>query len=391
MPRLAIVTSHPIQYYGPLFRRLAQRVELQVMFAHAATKQNQAQAGFGTGFDWDVDITSGYPHAFLRNVSKDPGTHCFSGCDTPEVASVLREGRFDAVLVMGWHLKSYFQAIIEAKRLGLPVMVRGDSHLATPRSPLKQAAKALIYPHLLRQFDAALYVGQMSRAYYRHYCFPEDRLFFSPHCVDANWFASRATPDERVRLRGELGIRPESFALLFSGKLISSKRTEDLLRSVALTRAQGADMEVMIAGDGELRARLVAVAEEMGVPTHFLGFLNQSRMPAAYAASDALVLTSAHETWGLVANEAIACGRPIIVTDACGCSPDLIDRLKAGASYPVGDVAALALAISGLQANPPTAETLRRASATHSLDAAADGVLTALQRVAPDPALGATP
>ena len=160
--RLAVVSSHPIQYYAPLFRELARKVDLQVFFAHKATPQQQATAGFGVSFDWDIDLISGYDHTFLQNVSSRPGADHFFGCDTPEVQRRLRDGGFDGLLVFGWNLKSYVQATIAAKRLGMPVLVRGDSHLATPWSRLKQAGKQVAYPIFLRAFSGALYVGRQS-------------------------------------------------------------------------------------------------------------------------------------------------------------------------------------------------------------------------------------
>src|SRR5690349_5865821 len=111
-PRLAVLTSHPIQYYAPLFRELAGRFDLHVFFAHRATPEEQAAAGFGVPFEWDVDLLSGYPHSFLKNVAQDPGTGRFSGCDTPEIGARLREGGFAALLLTGWNLKSFLQGLI---------------------------------------------------------------------------------------------------------------------------------------------------------------------------------------------------------------------------------------------------------------------------------------
>jgi glycosyltransferase involved in cell wall biosynthesis len=376
--RLAVLASHPVQYYGPLFRSLSQRVDLAVLFAHRATPQDQARAGFGTAFEWDVDVTSGYEHLFLENVARRPGADQFGGCDTPSVGARLREGRFDALLVMGWHLKSYVQGLIAAKRLGLPVLVRGDSHLDTPRSSLKRIAKALAYPHLLRLFDAALYVGQRSRAYYTYYGYPERRLFFSPHCVDTEWFAARATAEVRAELRSAFGVSPEARMVLFAGKLMALKQPADLVRAVAICREGGSRLEIMVAGDGELREGLQSLASKLNVPFHLLGFCNQSRMPATYAASDALVLASEHETWGLVANEALACNRPIIVSDACGCAPDLAADGQVGRVFPTGNVRALATAIEETFENPPSPAAIAAVSRRHSLDAAVTGIIEAL-------------
>jgi glycosyltransferase involved in cell wall biosynthesis len=381
--RLAVLTSHPIQYYAPLFRALAQVVDLHVLFAHRTTPEEQARAGFGTPFAWDVDLTSGYAHSFVKNVARWPGTDRFLGCDTPSIEQHLRDGRFQVLLVLGWHLKAYLQGVLAAKRLGIPVMVRGDSQLETPRSPLKKALKSLAYPRLLRLFDAALCVGQRSRAHYAHYRYPAGRLFFSPHCVDTQRFGAGASAEERLRLRNQRAIAPETFLVLFAGRLIPSKRPADVIAAAARCRAQGLPAEVLVAGSGELETHLKAVAAASGVPLHLLGFRNQTEMPAAYAAADCLVLPSdGRETWGLVANEALACGRPIIVSDACGCAPDLGCDGRAGRTFPMGDTAALARAIGALAAAPPSSSDIAALSRAYSIEAAVDGICSAAHRLA---------
>jgi glycosyltransferase involved in cell wall biosynthesis len=381
--RLAVLTSHSIQYYAPLFRELAKVVDLHVLFAHRATPAEQAKAGFGTPFAWDVDLTSGYAHSYLENVARRPGTDRFLGCDTPDIGCHLRAGRFQVLLVLGWHLKSYLQGVLAAKRLGIPVMVRGDSHLLTPRSPFKKALKALAYPTLLRFFDAALYVGQRSRAYYTHYGYPPDRLFFSPHCVDTPWFSARATVEERQRLRDQYGVAPETLLVLFAGKLVPFKRPADVVAAVARCRARGLKAEILVAGSGELETDLKATAAAARVPLHLLGFRNQTEMPAAYAAADCLVLPSdGRETWGLVANEALACGRPIVVSDACGCAPDLAKDGHVGRTFPTGHAEALADAIGTLAASPPSSSAIAALSQTYGIEAAVNGIRCAAVRLA---------
>jgi glycosyltransferase involved in cell wall biosynthesis len=378
--RLAILASHPVQYYGPLFRQLAKLVDLHVLFAHRASGRDQARAGFETEFDWDVDLTSGYSHEFLNNVARRPGTDHFLGCDTPGIGVLLRRRPYDAVLVQGWHLKSYLQGVLAAKRLGLPVLVRGDSHLMTSRSAFKRAAKAIAYPALLRLFDAALYVGERSRAYYRHYGYPAERLFFSPHCVDTAWFAERATAEARARLRTSLGLAPTTTALLFAGKLVAFKRPLDVITAAALCRAKGQDVEVIMAGEGKERETITEAAAEAKVPLHMLGFCNQTDMPPAYAAADLLVLPSEGETWGLVVNEALACGRPVVVSDACGCVDDLAGGL-AGRKFAVGDVEALADRVIDMIAEPPNLDAILSVSKSYSIESAIVGIRLAVEHL----------
>jgi len=376
--RLAVLASHPIQYQAPIFRELARRLDVEVFFAHTVTPQEQADAGFGAPFDWDVDLQGGYANAFLQNISKRPSVNEFFGCDTPDIAQNLREGRFDALLVCGWGLKCYMQGIFAARRLGIPVLVRGDSHLLTSRSVLKTLAKEGVYRPFLRLFDAALYVGQRSRAYYIHYGYPAKRLHFSPHCVDTDWFANRATAQAREALRARLSIDPDTRVVLFAGKLIALKRPLDLIGVAAACRSNGQTVEVMVAGDGPMRAALVDDAQKAGVRLHMLGFCNQSDMPAAYAASDCLALPSACETWGLVANEALACGRPILVSEQCGCAPDLASDGHAGRTFRVGDIHGCSLALSRLLNGRRMKDAIATLSSKYSVTAATDGIEAAI-------------
>jgi glycosyltransferase involved in cell wall biosynthesis len=351
---------------------------LHVFFAHQTTPEEQARAGFEEPFSWDVDLLCGYPHTFLRNVSARPGTDCFDGCNTPELAVRLRDGGFEAVLVMGWYLRSFVQASWAARRLGLRILVRGDSHLETPRSMPKTLAKELVYPVALRAFDAILYVGQKSKEYYRHFRVPAERLFFSPHCVDNDWFRSRATPEAGIALRAKCDIPSDAKVVLFAGKLIPLKRPLDIVQAVVKLRQSSVNAHVLIAGSGALETEIAGRAHSLEVPVHFLGFQNQSQMPAAYAASDALVLPSVRETWGLVANEALACGKPIVVSDAVGCAPDLAGDGSAGQVFPTTDCVALAAAMYHVLSDPPSVRAIHRKSTAFSTEAAAAGVEKAL-------------
>ncbi|NBB23583.1 glycosyltransferase [Porphyrobacter sp. SLTP] len=379
---MAVVASHPVQYYAPLFRNLAGQLDLTVFYCHQADQTDQARAGFGVGFEWDVDLFSGYEAHFLENVARQPGLSRFGGVDTPAIAEKLRVGRFDAVLLLGWYLKSFLQALWAAKRMGIPTMVRGDSHLDTPRSFLKRVGKNALYPLFLRQFDAALIVGARNKAYWRHYGYPEARMFASPHCVDTDWFEKRATQKAGRVLRQRMGIASTTPVALFAGKLIAFKRPGDLIVAAAWARENGMPVEVLVAGSGPLEAELKALAAYHSVPLHMLGFCNQSQMPAAYAAADVLVLPSnGRETWGLVANEAIACGKPVILSNAVGCAPDLAGDGRAGRTFFLGDTVGCAEVLSETLANPPSLETIAKTSHKHSLDAATDGIIRALQAV----------
>jgi glycosyltransferase involved in cell wall biosynthesis len=369
--RLGFLVSHPIPYYAPIFRELAKDCDLTVFFAHRQTAEGQAGAGFGVAFDWDVDLLAGYRSCFLTNIARQPSTDRFGGCDTPGIAQEIERGRFDGFVVPGWGLRSYVQAVRACRRARVPIMVRGDSQLPGRRSPAVRLAKRLLYRRMMRRFDGYLYVGQRSREYFEHYGAPKSRLFFAPHCVDNAAFSSAArengTPDRRRRL-------------LFAGKLIERKRPLDLVHAAALLHSRGARVEIAFAGSGELEPELRRAAESAGLPAVFHGFVNQSALPATYAAADLLVLPSdARETWGLVVNEAMACGLPAVVSDAVGCGPDLVEEGGTGAVFPLGDVEALARAIERTLALDParSRESVGARIALYSPRRTAQGIINA--------------
>ena len=119
--RIGWLASHPIQYHAPIYRELARRCDLTVFFAHRQTPAGQAAAGFGVQFEWDVDVLGGFSSVFLENRARQPGSHHFLGCNTPGIGEEIRRGRFDAFVVSGWSLLSYWQAVLACRRLGIPV------------------------------------------------------------------------------------------------------------------------------------------------------------------------------------------------------------------------------------------------------------------------------
>jgi glycosyltransferase involved in cell wall biosynthesis len=377
--RVGFLISHPIQYYAPIFRALSRQCDLTVFFAHRQTAEQQARAGFGVAFDWDVDLMSGYESRFLENVSSRPSTDEFRGCDTPGIAREIAEGRFDAFIVPGWALLCYWQAARASRRSGVPVLVRGDSQLVGPRRAAIRLAKAIAFPWLLRQFDGFLYVGQRNRDYLLHYGVSASRMFFSPHCVDNDAF--RAASEAARRARGPARDRRR---VLFAGKLIGRKHPLDLVKAATLVQVPGG-VELAFAGSGELEAVLKQAAVASGVRAVFHGFVNQSALPAIYSDADVLVLPSdGLETWGLVVNEGMACGVPAVVSDAVGCGPDLVESGVTGATFPLGDIPALARAIESVLSLDPqlAARGLAERMKVYSPERTAQGIVEAASALA---------
>ena len=385
--RLVAVETHPIQYKAPLFRKLAAdpRLDLTVFFALVPDAAQQG-AGFGVAFEWDQPLRAGYRSETLANRAKRPSATAFAGCDTPEIGARLRELRPDAVLVNGWVAKTCLQALWACKRLGIPCLVRGESNLLRRRAAWKHALHGL----LLRQYAGWLAIGSANREFYRFHRCPEERIFWAPYAVDNAFFAAQAAAraGRRSELRAAFGIPADAVVFLFAGKLEAKKRPTDLLAAVArLPVDLKSRVHVLVAGDGPLRGECERCARAENLPVAFAGFLNQSRLPDAYAAADVLVLPSdAGETWGLVVNEAMASGRPAVVSRAAGCCADLVVENETGRACGCGDVAGLAEILGGYVRDPAAAARQGAAAAERvrafSLETAAAGIVAAVQTCA---------
>jgi glycosyltransferase involved in cell wall biosynthesis len=234
--------------------------------------------------------------------------------------------------------------LLAAKASGAPALLMAEAEILRPRSLTRRMIRGLVFPPLLRLYDALLYIGTRSRSFYERYGVREQRLFFTPYCVDNSGFLADLDRHLAVRdaTRREVGAGPGDRVLLFAGKLIARKRPVDVLRAVA-TLEPGRRPFVVFVGSGPLAPDVRDAAAALGVSGFAItGFKNADEIGRYYAAADAFVLPSAFETWGLVVNEAMVHSLPTIVSDRCGCAIDLVQDGVTGYRFPAGDCAALA-------------------------------------------------
>lgn len=342
-PRVLWVATHPIQYQVPLFQAVERAgvLDFEVVFIQRLNPQQQG-VGFGVAFEWDIPLLEGYRWRMAEGVAGRGGLEGFAATRLQHPVQGLRRARPDVLVLSGWHAWPLVQLLLAARCLGIPVVMRGEAN-ALRKRPLRARAAHRVLLALCRAF---LCIGKGNEAFYRGYGVQSSRLFPAPYFVDNARFHAAAQQLElrRDELRARWGIRPDAVCFLYAGKLEPKKRILDLL--VALEQACArtpAPMHVLVVGTGVLMDEARERAAARGLPVHFAGFLNQTEMPAAYVAADALVLPSDYgETWGLVVNEAMACGRPALVSDRVGCGPDLIVAGQTGDTFPFGDVDALA-------------------------------------------------
>ncbi len=377
--RLAYLVSHPIQYQAPLLRRIAQEpgIDLTVLFGSDFSLSAYKDEGFGVEVDWDIPLLDGYRSEFLKPLI-DHRTVSFVSPLSRNLYHrlTLPDGSpaFDALWIHGYASLQSIQAMLFAKALGIPVLLRADSSLYDrPRSSRTLFAKKFILG-LLRHFVAAtLPAGTANANYWAHYLGADFPQFFMPYAVDNAAFAAgalAATPHEPA-LRAELGLAPTTPVILFASKLQTRKLCADLVHAYQLlltdpTLRLDNPPALLIVGDGEERNNLEALVRDQRIPNViFAGFRNQTELPRFFQLSSVFVLPSRHEPWGLIVNEVMAAALPAIVSSDVGAAPDLVLPDVTGYIYPVGDVPALAQALHKTLSTPSKAATLGHAAQQH--------------------------
>ena len=382
--RLAGLVSHPIQYQAPLFRCLAARpdIDFTAIFLSEHGVRPSFDPGFGRVIAYDVPLLDGYRHIVVPNRARHPDTQRFLGAVNPGLVGVLRRNRFDALWVHGYAQASNWIGFAAAAATRVPFLIRGDSQLLARPAPHRRSLRRVVLTALFRAASGLLYIGAQNRRFYECYGAPPDRLFFAPYGVDNAFFAERAqaarASGRREQLRAGIGAGRDDVVLLVVGKLMGFKRPLDVVR--ALARLNRRAIAVFV-GDGELRSAVEAELAATGVRGVVTGFVNQSDLPEWYAAGDVAVLASDFEKWGLVVNEAMACGLPVVVSDLVGCAPDLVRDGESGAVFRARDPETLAAVLGPLVEESALRARLgdgaRRLVVRYDIAAAADGIIAA--------------
>jgi glycosyltransferase involved in cell wall biosynthesis len=350
--RLAHVVSHPIQYFAPLYREIAATgaVDLTVYFMSDATLRDHHDPGFDRPVKWDIDLVGGYRHRIVRSASGRPVRAGLRQLPQVDLLWELSTGRYDVIWLHGYNNSTLALACLAGRAVRRPVLIREEQTLLEPRSWIKAVVKETGLRLLLRQVGG-LYIGEESRRYLQHFGVPEQRLFPALYCVDNERLQeqARVLAGDRQAIRASLGVTDDNPVVLFCGKLVDRKGPMELLRAFGEVRARR-PCWLLFAGEGPLRADIEeAVRTGFIENVHILGFLNQTELPRAYCAADMFVLPSKYnETWGLVVNEAMIFGLPVITSDHVGCSLDLVHHGRNGFVTRAGFVSDLSYAIETL-------------------------------------------
>ena len=368
--RVLAVATHPVQYTAPIFRRMAKHASLDLQVAYCTLRGAEAthDPEFGAHIQWDVPLLDGYSWTHVPN--RGSGGDSFFGLFNPGLWKLIRSGNYDAVVFYVGYVRASFWVVLAAAKLSKAAFLFGtDAVSLSPRDgrAWKTKAKKYLWPRLFRLADQVIAPSTGTHDLMLTLNIPPDHVTLIPYVVDNDWWIQKSAQVDRTAVRSGWGAAPNTLVILFCAKLQPWKRPLDLLRAFA--KANLSSGVLVFAGEGALRPQLESEAANLGVASRvrFLGFVNQSQLPAVYTAADLLVLPSEFEPFGLVVNEAMCCACPVIASDRAGASRDLVAPVCPDFVFRCGDVDALAQLIKKAAANPAHLKELGRAALSHIL------------------------
>jgi glycosyltransferase involved in cell wall biosynthesis len=363
MKKLAIISSHPIQYNAPLFALMAENglFELKVFYTWGEESiKPKYDPDFGRVVEWDIPLLKRYQYQFVKNFAKNPGSHHFFGIHNPSLIEDIVSWGADVVWVWGWSFKSHLK-VIRHFHNKIPVWFRGDSTLIDEEdSPIwKQLMRKIFLSWLYKKVDLAFCVGENNKNYFLQHGLIPSKLIHAPHAIDNRRFSdwNVGLQNDLTAWKESLGIAEDDLVVLFVGKLEPKKNPRFILDLA--TQLPSPIFKFLIIGDGILGGELKQNTKQ-DERILFIPFQNQTKMPSVYRLGDVLVLPSLGpgETWGLAMNEAMACGIPIFGSTKCGGSIDLIDD-SCGLIFDPRDVITVANQLNVLADNPDALANLK--------------------------------
>lgn len=366
--RLAVVNSHPIQYFAPFYAYINRDPVLEVtaLYCSDFSLRGAIDPGFKQAVTWDVDLLTGYRSVFLGKNAKQRTPAGFWSLICPQVWPEIRSGHYDVILLHGYNYAVNVLALLAAKTKGLPVLMRSETHLGLQRKGWKRWIRDAVLSIAYRFVDGFLAIGTANRAYYRALGVPDDKIFDVPYTVDNDRFIAAAAlaPEQRAEVRKKYGLPVDEPVVLYASKFMRRKHPDDVIRAMARLRDEGQTATLFMVGTGEMEHELRDLTSSLAVGNVvFGGFINQVELPKVYAASDIFVLPSENEPWGLIVNEVMCAGIPVVVSDEVGCVPDLVKDGVNGYHIKAGDIGSLAMALDKLLAD----ESLRQRMGAASL------------------------
>lgn len=327
MRRLAIISTHPIQYNSPFFAELAKSTEIKVFYTWEKGSE-EFDIDFGKKFSWDIPLLQGYSYCFVGNNGNQGKT--FLQVRNPGIIKTIELWNPDGILVYGWNYWSHVKCIFSFSNK-IKVYFRGDSTTLTSESKLYSFIKKFFLVFLFSKIDKAFYVGAENKKYFIKYGLKNAQLFFVPHAVDNNFFIETTWGSEQIEiLRSKFSIHSNCVTFIYTGKFIPRKNLHYLVN--CFKKIKGDNFRLVLIGSG-IEEDSLRKESESDSRIHYLPFQNQKSMSYIYRLGDIFVMPSIIDTWGLSINEAMASGLAILSSLKVGAISDLVIEGVNGFSF----------------------------------------------------------
>ena len=303
--------------------------------------------------------------------------------------ALARERERTILHLAGWGHPVLLSAMVVAWSLRIPVAVESDTAEGQPDRTWRNIVKKLFYPVLFRLPGRFLPGGNRQARYLASFGVKPERMTIAQMTVDVcaiRQFCATEREPARSAARARWGMSLHEHIVLYIGRLEDEKGLQHLLSAFGRAIAENNDLRLTIAGDGSLRSHIEAIASIADRHVSYVGRLAGDDVLRAYLAADLMVLPSLFEPWGLVVNEAMACGLPVIVSDRVGCADDLVRNGETGLVVRAGNEAELASAICRLARDAKTRNHMGSAAETlisnWTLDNEARNIISAWRQIA---------
>jgi len=358
--KLVLITEIISPYRIPVFNALAQRedVALHVIFLAETDSTQREWLVYKDEIRFSYEVLP----AWRRRLA---GYHILFNWG---MRAALRRAAPGAILCGGYSYLASWMALRWARSHGTPFSLWIESSARDQRGGRRLVE--LLKAKFIHDCSGFVVPGKASREYAMSFGVSEARIFTAPNAVDNAFFTEHAAEARRdaAELRQTLGLPQRYF--LFVGRLVREKGVFDLLSAYGkLADEMKQEWGLVYVGGGSLAAELKARAASAGPGSILVaGFAQRERLASYYALADVLVFPTHSDPWGLVVNEAMACGLPVVATSAAGCVPNLVTDGWNGRVVEAGDTAQLASAMAELAAD----SEVRRDMAVHSRERIAE-------------------
>ena len=385
--KVALIAKHPVQILLPLYKQLAHhaKVDLKIFFGSnygiETGRVPIVQHGITVKL-YDAPDLSDIAHKFLKNYGTSPAATGFWSPVNPGIWQELRKETYDAILIHGYGTLMDIIAYIAARATKTPIMMMGETYLRQDRMGWMRILKDFYVRSWLKGVQVCLPIGTISRRFYHYYDVPNEKFFTVPYSVDNDFIQNEANKisSKRDEIKSKYGILLDSPTILFVGRLIDRKHPMDLIQAF---RRVGEDANLVIVGDGPQLQHLKDFVGQENLKGIFLvGYKTPPETREFFAIADIFVLPSSFEPWGLVVNEAMCFGLPIIAADGVAAAFDLVCQEENGYVFPSRDIDALAFHLESLVNNPEKRRKMgsrsREIIATWNYDVAVERIVDAL-------------